>query len=157
MNSERKTRTRTIQEVLKSLLKNWGLDRMDREQKVFLVWQEALGETLWKNTRPVAVHHGTLVIAVRDHAWMQELQFMKDDIIKKLNRVLGPGVIRGIRFKIGAWEEKEGDGDAGAPEAGLDPEVIREAEQAVSVIEDPGLRDQVLRTLLASAIRDREE
>jgi len=144
---------------VQGLLKNWGLDRASKEQKVFTDWQEALGETLARTTRPVAVHHGSLVIAVKDSSWMQELQFMKTDIIKKLNRALGKAVIQEVRFRVMTWD----DSDPRAPNADdlkpgteieLDPAVIEEARQAAAVIQDPRLREQILKTLLASARKE---
>jgi hypothetical protein len=131
--------------------------RLTREHQVFMVWDQALGETLARTTRPVAVHHGSLIVAVKDSAWLQELQFMKPEMIKKLNRVLGKGVIREIRFKIGSWQDEppaKGEEQADAETPDLDPAVIAEATAAASVIPDPRLRDQVLKTLLASARKE---
>jgi hypothetical protein len=33
--------------------------------------------------------------------WVQELQFLKPKILMELDRVLGQGVIRDVRFSIG--------------------------------------------------------
>ncbi len=143
-----------------SLLKGWGLDRVSKEQELFNVWDKAVGEPISKCTRPVAVHNGRLVVAVKDSAWMQELSFMKRDIKRKLNRVLGRDVVREIRFKQGMWQEEPGEpeekGREDEEETELDQSVIEEARRAASVIADPRLREQVLRTLLKSAGRARE-
>ena len=84
-------------------------------------------------------------------SWMQELQFMKDALKKKLNQALGPGVIQELRFKIGAWEDESKEKE---PQKPLPPELIVEAEKAVAVIADPRLREQTLRLLLAAAARE---
>jgi hypothetical protein len=149
-----------IQNVVQGLIKNWGLDRVSKEQKVFTIWREAIGDPLYNHTRPVAVHHGRLVIAVKDNAWMQELQLMKREIKKKLNKTLGKGVIKEIRFKIGSWEDEDEPGvsmDGHDDEIKLDPAVIEEAEAAASVIADPQLREQILKALLSSARREFRE
>lgn len=153
-----------IKNVVRGVLKSWGLGRLSSEQRVFEVWKEAMGEPLCRHARPVAIHNGTLVIAARDSAWMQELQFMKGEIKKKLNRHLGPKVIHDVRFKIGSWKDEDGEKDGEAEEAvalndgpELDPSVVAQAEAAASVISDPRLREQMLRTLLASAGRGDEE
>jgi hypothetical protein len=146
---------RSLAGILEGLMKSWGLDRMSREREVFLQWDKALGPTLAGRLKPVAIHHGVLIVAVKDSAWLQELHFIKDDIKKKLNRFLGRGVIQDIRFKIGWWEESTpGAADAISEKAPpLPPQIQQEAEEAVQVIKDPVLRDQVLRTLLAIARR----
>lgn len=151
---ERRGPPRPLGTLLDQLLKSWGLDRLSREREVFARWAEALGEPLARQIRPVAIHHGCLVIGVRDSVWMQELQFMKSDLKKKLNRVLGRGVIQEIRFKIGAWDQEqtpEDPGPAAAPE--LDPADAAYAEVVTRTIKDPILREQVKRALLAIARR----
>jgi len=142
-----------MKEVLKPLLKEWRIDAATREHEVFSLWERAVGENVSKSCRPAAVHQGTLVVAVRDSAWMQELQFMKDEMIKKVNKAMGGSVIKQIIFKQGSWEE-EPDREAGRIE--LDRSVIEEAKKAVAAIQDPKLREQVYRALLASSRRERE-
>jgi hypothetical protein len=157
--SDRHGPPKPLGELLNRLLRNWGLDRVSREREVFTRWAEALGEQLAHNIRPVAIHHGVLVVAVKDSVWLQELQFMKDDLKKKLNRVLGKGGIHDLRFKIGAWDDDPAEPVSGArepspaPPLELDPATIALANDAASVIKDPILRDQVRRALLATARR----
>ncbi len=144
----------SIDKIVERVLKNWGLQRSGKEQRVFQVWKQALGEPLSSNLRPLFIHQGRLAVGVRDSAWMQELQFMKKDIKKKLNRELGSETVREIHLKISAFDEytKEPEEER-AQELSLPPELVKEAEDAVSVIPDPRLREQVLHTLLASARR----
>jgi hypothetical protein len=44
-------------------------------------------------------------VEVRASPWVQELQFLKPKIMAALERALGPGVIREVRFAIGNWGE----------------------------------------------------
>ncbi len=152
-----KSSPRPLNHLLSDMMRNLGLDRRAREQAVFAKWAEAVGEPFCDQVRPVFVAQGRLVVAVRDSAWMQEMQFVKDDLKKKLNRALGKGVIREIRFKIGNWEEVRPARSQPEPEIAappLSPEVVAAAEAAAGVIKDKRLREQVLRTLLASARRE---
>jgi hypothetical protein len=145
-----------VQDLVKKILEGWGLTRVAKEQRVFGVWEEAVGEQLAQNTRPVAAYQGALTVLVRDSAWLHELQYMKAEIVKKLNRTLGKGVIRELRFRVGSWEDgeqKPGKEEAAGP-VELDPAVVAEAEAAVAVIKDARLREQVLRTLLASGRKE---
>lgn len=140
---------RRIEDVIRSLLRSWGLDRFSREQRVFVVWEEALGE-LAHHSRPAAVHDGQLVIAVKDNVWMTELQFRKEEIKKKLNRALGGAVIREVRFKIGSWEETDAEGED-AEEDAFDPAILAEVEAVLAPVKDRQLRERLRNLLLRSA------
>ncbi|MFO8058674.1 MAG: DUF721 domain-containing protein [bacterium] len=149
-----------IERIIERVLKGWGLHKAGKEQQVFRVWKDALGEPLSSNLRPLFIHQGRLVVGVRDSAWMQELQFMKKDIKKKLNKKLGGDTVREVHFKISSFDKEEPaeeDAQEAAPEVSLSPELVKEAQDAASVISDPRLREQVLATLLASARRKLEE
>lgn len=158
--AERRGDPKPVDEVVARLLRALGLDRFSREQEVFTRWEEALGLPLASHMKPVAVHNGSLVVAVRDSAWMQELQFMREEIKKKLNKTLGKGVISSIRFKAGSWDDAPTVGavEEKRPEVTLPAEVEAEARAAVGCIADPALREQALNVLLASArINSRED
>jgi hypothetical protein len=152
---ERGGQPRPIKSVIEAMLRSWGLDRAAKEQRVFVAWPDAVGESVARNARPMAVHHGLLIVLVRDNVWMQELAMMRDEIKKKLNRALGPGLIQELRFKLGDWEEEESP--AAAAEAPLSPEAEAEARQTAAVISDPRLREQVLKTLFAAARKEKTE
>ena len=155
MPSRKKSPPEPIGKVIDDMLKAWGMSRSSKELRVFQVWDRAIAEPVRGNARPVFVSRGQLVVAVRDNVWMQELGFIKDELKKKLNRELGPGVIQEIRFKIGAWSESPPEPEAGAPpEPELDPQIIEEAERTVAAIPDPRLREQVKKTLLAATKRE---
>ena len=96
------------------------------------------------------------MIAVKSSAWIQELSLMRDEIKKRLNQALGPGVIQELRFKIGAWEDESVPVEEAGPgerPADLGPALVEEARNAARVIPDPRLREQVIQALLASAKR----
>jgi len=150
---KRKDKPRPIEDLIEAILNRYNLNTLAKEQRVFKVWREALGEALASHARPTAIHGGRLVALVKDSAWLQELQFIKGDIIKKLNRALGGRVIKDIRFKVGTWgTELDDEGaDDGLDEVTLPPELIDEAKAAVEVIKDPKLRERALNALLANA------
>src|SRR4030042_807135 len=87
--------------VLDRLVERWGLKRNLREQGVFAVWDACVGETLAAHAQPDSIHQGRLLVTVTDPAWIQSLQFLKDDIKKKLNALLGRAVVTDLRFRIG--------------------------------------------------------
>lgn len=51
------------------------------------------------NSTPLSLKNGTLNVKVPGSAFIQELQFSKDQIISHLNSHLGEGKIKNIKFK----------------------------------------------------------
>jgi hypothetical protein len=150
--SKKRKDPKPIENVVNSVLKNLGMDRSGREQKVFSVWEEVFGPPISVITKPIFINYGTVVVAVRDNAWMQELQFQKSEMKSKLNKTLGKGGIRNIHFKIGSWNIEEPD-KVIEEEQKLDRETINQANEAVKNVSDPKLKEQMLRAFLASARR----
>ena len=64
-------------------------------------WPDAVGPAVAENSRPVAVKGRVLTVNVTSSAWMQQLQFLKADLIARLNRALGEARVAEIRFRVG--------------------------------------------------------
>lgn len=64
-------------------------------------WEDMVGPTIAENTRPEAIKGKLLLVNVSSAPWMQQLQFLKPELIEKLNETLGKEVVGDIRFKIG--------------------------------------------------------
>ncbi len=78
--------------------------RIDVDLNVLRLWEQwegVVGATIAQNTRPEAIKGGLLLVHVSSAPWMQQLQFLKSELIEKLNQALGKAVIEEIRFQIG--------------------------------------------------------
>lgn len=64
-------------------------------------WNAAVGPAVAENTRPAAVKGRLLTVNVASSAWLQQLQFLKADLIARLNRALGEQRVEDIRFRVG--------------------------------------------------------
>lgn len=71
------------------------------DRKVFEIWEEAVGSLIAKQARPLWIKKGKLRVIVSDSIWLQELEFAKDKIIKKINSKLGKEAVKKIDFRIG--------------------------------------------------------
>jgi len=69
--------------------------------RVFQLWERAVGEIIAANAKPAAFKDKILLVHVNSSPWLHQLQFLKEDIIKKVNAVLGDDSIEDIKFKIG--------------------------------------------------------
>ena len=70
--------------------------------RVWELWEAAVGQAIAANTRPAAFRGKLLVVEVTSSTWLQELQFLKSDLITQVNAALGKPLIGDIRFKIGS-------------------------------------------------------
>ena len=65
------------------------------------VWQNVVGPPISDNTKPFAVKGSLLLVHVSSSTWLHQLQFLKVELLEKLNHGLRNGRIEDIKFKIG--------------------------------------------------------
>jgi hypothetical protein len=82
------------------------LQRIDPERRLelFRVWASEVGAAIAARAEPTAFRDGILSVRVSSAAWMQELQFAKEDIRKRLNQRLGTEAVRDVYFVSGGGE-----------------------------------------------------
>ena len=90
-----------IGDVLRKMLKNRRLETDTSLIQVWDVWEEAVGEVIAENTRPAAFKGNLLIVNATSSSWLQQLRFLKPEIIQKLNHFLGNVPVRDIKFKVG--------------------------------------------------------
>jgi predicted nucleic acid-binding Zn ribbon protein len=70
---------------------------------VWKIWDQAVGPAIAENARPQAFKQKLLLVQVSSPVWIQQLRFLKKDLIAKLNQALGEACIEDIKFKIGGF------------------------------------------------------
>ena len=80
------------------------------ECRVVEIWDDVVGYAIAAQTQPIGISKGVLKVAVADHAWLQQLQFLKHDISNKLNEALKVDLVQNIYFQIGKVAGKEEEG-----------------------------------------------
>jgi predicted nucleic acid-binding Zn ribbon protein len=90
-----------IGQVIQSLMDFYRKAPMGKLSILAESWETAVGPAIARNTRPVAIKGGLLLIHVSSSVWMQQLQFMKNDILISIHRALGSEWFHEIKFKIG--------------------------------------------------------
>jgi predicted nucleic acid-binding Zn ribbon protein len=80
-------RPEAVGDVLKSFLKESGLDRRVEQSSIVPEWPGLVGQAIAAETEPLYVTaDGTLFVAVRTNAWMTELQLMTPELLRALSR-----------------------------------------------------------------------
>ena len=69
--------------------------------RVFGLWSSLVPETVAQNSKPILFDKGTLIVQVKNSAWIHELQFSKKDIIDKLRATLPDLKLKDVIFKLG--------------------------------------------------------
>ena len=90
-----------VAEPLERLLRRIDPRRQFRVYRLWKFWAEEVGEPIAAQAQPAGFHAGVLSVRVSTHAWMQELQFLKEIIRERLNARLGSDLIRDIYFVSG--------------------------------------------------------
>jgi len=96
-----KTRLQSIGEILYSTLKRRGMAAKIEENAVLKLWPKAVGRKIAIQTQPEGLRGGTLFVKTTSSIWVQQLHFMKEDILQKLNELAGKETIKEIRFSVG--------------------------------------------------------
>ena len=81
---------------------------MDAELlQVWQVWDSIVGEVIAQNAKPAAFKGQILLVNVTNSTWIHQLQFLKKEMIERLNNALGKPLIEDLKFKIGPFENEK--------------------------------------------------
>ncbi|MEA3470318.1 MAG: DUF721 domain-containing protein [Thermodesulfobacteriota bacterium] len=89
--------------------KKISIDIMD--QDIRNAWRKAVGPQISAQSDPFKFKSGMLYVKVSTPTWMQELQFMKQEIIDRLSSSMGNKTLRNIHFSIGHTARSATDSD----------------------------------------------
>ncbi len=81
-------------------------DRL-REYAVWNVWAEVVGDLIASKADPIRIEDGKLFVRVSSSTWMQEVQFLKDEIRGRLNQRLGAPVVRDLFLVLGGKRRRK--------------------------------------------------
>lgn len=88
--SEKKKQPEKLGDVLSSFLEQSGLAGRVEQAAVVPEWEQLVGAQIAAVTTPIMISRdGTLFVAVRTSAWMQELSLMEPQLLHALNARTG--------------------------------------------------------------------
>jgi len=87
--------------ALRSFLDQKGLAKRVGQATALEAWPQVVGPAVAAAARPLSVTaDGTLIVAVKSAAWMNELSFMERDLLEALNRANPTAPLSRIRWQI---------------------------------------------------------
>jgi predicted nucleic acid-binding Zn ribbon protein len=75
-----------------------GLETKVKEHQAIAGWSKIVGKKISKVTEAKKTVDGVLFVKVNNNAWRSELMFLKKEILTKIDKTIGSGVIKDIRF-----------------------------------------------------------
>ncbi len=99
---QRQKNLRSLGDVLHKTLKKMNISINSTNRNDWDIWYKVTGPQIAAQTQPEKLRGDTLFVKVSTSIWMHQLQFMKQEIIDKINESLGRETIKNIYFSIGA-------------------------------------------------------
>ncbi len=117
--------------------------RLGRRQLEFIrlarVWKDVVGERAVAHTMPAWIKKDVLWGYVDSSSWMQELTFMKPQILEQVNQHLRSVTITDIRWLRQPLENAPSpEQQYSQPNRAVDPEREEEFQSMTRIIADPG-------------------
>ncbi len=141
--------------VLQGALKRRNISLHVRDESLRTAWNQAVGPIIAAQTSVDRCDRRTLFLKVSSPAWIHQLQFLKEELIGRLNRLLGEESVQNLYFSIG----EVGPPKKKAPFA-LHPEghPLQEREKKLiaawtAPLSDPELAESVRRAITNHLIR----
>ena len=98
-----------IDSILERLIQERGFDLKLLEQKALAAWKDAVGVPVARNTQPVSLVNGRLMVYVSSSVWSTELSLLKPQVISKINTAVGQQVVKDWRIVVKPFERSNDD------------------------------------------------
>ncbi|WP_455245184.1 DUF721 domain-containing protein [Petrachloros mirabilis] len=87
--------------ILSGLAKRLGLESQLFEQRLQHEWKTLVGDPIAAHTWPDHIRFKKLYVIVRNSVWMQQLTFLKPELLAKLNNRAGGPLLTDISLRVG--------------------------------------------------------
>jgi hypothetical protein len=101
MRRKSPTRLQRIDEILARALRKRHVPFQLEDRQLREAWEKAVGPQIASQSRPEHLRREIMLVKVANSVWLQQLHFLKEEIIGKMNNVLGKTSVKDIRFVIG--------------------------------------------------------
>jgi predicted nucleic acid-binding Zn ribbon protein len=99
--NDRKKKPERVADVVAEFLAQRGLRDRVEQAGIIPEWAQLVGEQIAAVTEPQSITaNGTLFVAVRTNAWMNELSLLEPELLKSLNAKAKRAPIKRIRWQL---------------------------------------------------------
>jgi predicted nucleic acid-binding Zn ribbon protein len=90
-----------ISGLLSAYLRGTPVEKRLEEGRIWMVWEQAVGNRIASHAVPCAFREGVLTLTVDSAPWMQQLTYLKQELIRKVNSELRQEMVKEIQMKAG--------------------------------------------------------
>jgi hypothetical protein len=135
----------SIASVLTGLAHRLGLESKLLETRLRRQWSEVVGQHIAAHTSPDQIRFKKLYVYVRHSVWLQQLTYLKPDLLKKINAAAGEMLVSDLILRIGDFgaDSQKAEQCASEPAARVEPPPAVKADAAhhAQAVRDPDLRN----------------
>jgi hypothetical protein len=146
-------------EILQKILKKRNIPLAPTDRHLLNTWRRAVGPQIAAQTHPDAVKRKTLFVRVSAPVWLHQLQFMKEEILGRINELYGKEEVRGLHFAIGDIPPPPPGGleqsPPAPPLAGLPLRDRNMMRESLATVRDPELKEILERVMTREIDRRR--
>ena len=146
----------SLSTILTAVAPRLGLAATLCEHRLRERWPEIVGEQIAAHTRPDQIRFKKLYLLVEHSVWLQQLTFLKPDLLGKIQNAAGPDAVTDLVLRIGEIgppaERRSLGEEENLSNPTPSPEIVELAAAHAAHVTDPSLRAQltaVMATTLA--------
>jgi predicted nucleic acid-binding Zn ribbon protein len=129
-----------VSDLLGAFLRGTPAEKRLSEGRIWLVWDEAVGARIALHAQPAAFRDGTLTLSVDSAPWMQQLTYLKRELISKVNEALDEDLVQEIYMKAGQIRKPAVSTAAPRKRRELSAEELALIKEQAESVTDPELR-----------------
>lgn len=144
-------------EILGKILKKRNIPHASTDRLLLNIWRGAVGPQIAAQTHPDRLKRGTLFVRVSAPVWLHQLQFLKEEILRKISELSGNADVKTLFFSIGDIPSpRSGGGEPPAsPLSPLPDRDRRMIRESLATVHDPELREILQRVMTREISRRR--
>lgn len=89
-----------VKDILGHWLKPADWRQLELQATLREAWEKSVSPAVVAHTRLVEFKRKVLIVEVATHAWLQELHFLKPKILADMQQLLGPKLLKDLRFRL---------------------------------------------------------
>lgn len=140
--------------MLVRALRQEGLTDQASRLEVLAVWADAVGPKIASRTSPRSFRRGCLVVQAATPTWQNELTFLRETIVAKVNAQLGQPRVTSLKVTSGTLTSEDNGDAVRRMQLSPTPREVERASKCAVPIADPAVRAAFTR-LMATDLRHR--
>jgi len=129
-----------VTDLLSSLLRGTPAELRLKEGRIWEVWDEAVGGKIASHAQPATFREGTLTLNVDSAPWLQQLTYLKKDLLAKVNEALGEELVKELQLKSGKVRSAPPPTKQAPKRRKLSEDEQTWIKEQAESVSDPGLR-----------------